>query len=469
MENLVSDLRKKPMLTALIIGLAVMTCVAIWWLLVPTYQSLLPSGLSEANKNKAHALLMEWKVDYQVDPETGEILVQQQNLAELRHKLESVGVTEKHNVGWELFTDSDYGQSEFSQQINYQRGLEGEISNTLRSIHGIKSARVHLTLAKKTLFQKVTHPSKASVVLSLEQGVEVTSSWVASIQEFVAASVSELFAEQVIVLDSLGNKLIKTGKLKQVENISEHNQQLERKVSKLVSGMIGHHNISVVVSTVINLDKRIAKQEQFIPNSATGTVGYISKRKTEAKQDASATTENNTPPKIVRSDEEFLFSKEISEVEYAVGQIEKINVGIVIASPIAADVKDKIVAVVSSGLGLSVERGDSIEVVTGMSAVNTINENSAVSLPVPDNKNINKISAPAQTTNQEFNLVKWLPYGIIAAVLFIFFIVVFNKRSRKNPQVGTSLNEDEKQQLLLQVQEWLAEEAKTIEASGQKV
>jgi len=129
------------------------------------------------------------------------ILVPKKAVHRLRVELAGKGVPSSGTVGFEIFDGKQYGLTEFLQNVNFKRALEGELTKTIESLQGIQSVRVHLVLPKPSIFKKLDAPATASVVVQLGRGVQLQDNRIAGIQSLVAGSVENPAVDQVTVLD----------------------------------------------------------------------------------------------------------------------------------------------------------------------------------------------------------------------------------------------------------------------------
>ena len=135
------------------------------------------------------------------------ILVPENVVDRLRMDLQSKGVVTGGTVGFELFDGKQYGLTEFTQNVNFKRALEGELTKSIESLQGILSARVHLVLPKPSIFKKMDTGATASVVVRLGRGARLVSNQIMGIQSLVAGSVENLAIESVTVIDQNGKVL----------------------------------------------------------------------------------------------------------------------------------------------------------------------------------------------------------------------------------------------------------------------
>src|SRR5439155_11641889 len=125
-------------------------------------------------------------------------------LAEVRIQLASQGLPESGRIGFEIFDRTNFGLTNFQEQVNYQRALEGELARSIMTLQEIEAARVHLVLAKESLFQTPDDQTKASVILKLKSGKSLSPAAAQGIINVVASSVTVLAPEKVVLREYRG-------------------------------------------------------------------------------------------------------------------------------------------------------------------------------------------------------------------------------------------------------------------------
>src|SRR5712692_10112159 len=163
------------------------------------------TGLAAEDAGAVTAKLKELGVDYRLLEDGSAILVPSARVAEVRLELAATGLTRIGRIGFELFDKTNFGASEFTEQVNYQRAVEGELERSVMSIREVDLARVHITPAKDSLYTESRQSAKASVLLRLKGGSALTPQNVAAIAQLAASAVPGLSADQVSVVDSKGN------------------------------------------------------------------------------------------------------------------------------------------------------------------------------------------------------------------------------------------------------------------------
>ena len=151
--------------------------------------------------------LKEQKIPYQLSAGGSTILIPQERIYETRMELASAGLPQGGSIGFELFDDTKLGMTEFAQNVNYQRALQGELVRTINGFAEVESCRVHIVMPEKSLFIDDQEVASASVVLKLHHGKWLTQQQVQGIVHLVSSSVSRMSPENVTVVDSSGRLL----------------------------------------------------------------------------------------------------------------------------------------------------------------------------------------------------------------------------------------------------------------------
>lgn len=426
--------------------------VGIWWLLRPSYDVLL-SNLPEETRAEVLATLMQQQVPYQLEDGTGNILVPDDQIAQLRAQLSDQGLPAKQAVGLELFSQGDYGMSEFAQRINYQRALEGELARTIQTIDEVRHARVHITLGKTSIFENRKEAAKASVVLQLKPEKSLNPGQVSGVQQLVAAAVPGLTPDQVVVLDDMGRSLSSVDGAAGGDRwyaVRQMEQDYEARVRKLLVGALPDADFQLSVKLQVNFDKVKSIKEEILP--AKGQQGgYLLKRReqvssgqTGSSQSIAGTQNNNN------AETEYVFGRERAEIERAVGSVERVNVAVVASQSLTPETIELLKTILNSGLGLVPARGDSIAILGVASTLSiSATPNEAVIEP-----NAVTHQAPAAELSS-ITASKYL-LGLLFLITVVFGVVLLRLRSRKAVAPAKALTQAERDQLLQQVRLWLA-------------
>ncbi len=200
------SLGRQVTLAALVLAIAILTPVLVNWAYAPSY-SVAYSGLSEADAAQIVQKLDDNSIPYQLK-NSGTIEVPNDQVYTTRLLIAREGLPQSSTVGYELFSGSSMlGMTEFSQKVNYQRAVEGELERTIGSLEAVKAVRVHLVVPEKSLLSSDQSLTTASVTIQVSPGNVLDNSQVRAITHLVASSVEGLKPENVVVVDSNGNLL----------------------------------------------------------------------------------------------------------------------------------------------------------------------------------------------------------------------------------------------------------------------
>jgi flagellar M-ring protein FliF len=161
------------------------------------------TSLSPEDSGAIVARLRTSKVHYSVRDD-GTILVPSARVAELRLDLATAGLPQTGRLGFELFDKTNFGATDFAEQVNYRRAVEGELERSFIAISEVEKARVHVTFAKDSVFVESRQPAKASVMLRLRPGGRLSPQHIQGITHLAASAVEGLQPEDVSVLDMNG-------------------------------------------------------------------------------------------------------------------------------------------------------------------------------------------------------------------------------------------------------------------------
>src|SRR5437870_2834644 len=151
--------------------------------------------------------LREGGVDFRLSESGSTVLVPSAKLAEMRLEMAAAGLPKSGRIGFELFDKTNFGATEFTEQINFRRALEGELERSVMALAEVEQARVHLAFAKSSVFLEARQPAKASVMVKIRLGAHLEPPNVVAICHLVASAVEGLAPEGVSVLDMRGNLL----------------------------------------------------------------------------------------------------------------------------------------------------------------------------------------------------------------------------------------------------------------------
>jgi flagellar M-ring protein FliF len=232
-------------------------------------KALLYSNLDLKEAGSITQALDQAGVKYEVKGDGSTILVPRDEVASTRLMLSGKGLPTSGSVGYEIFDQSSgLGQTDFVQQLNRQRALEGELARTIRSLDGITSARVHLVLPRRELFDQETDQPSASVAIGVG-GREPGADNVRAIQNLVAAAVPNLKPDRVTVVDQHAKTLSggETGMAAEADSRkTEVEQRIGKQVKSLIEGVVGPGKVRVNVTADLDLAQVTTQQKTYDPD-----------------------------------------------------------------------------------------------------------------------------------------------------------------------------------------------------------
>ena len=260
----------------------------ILWSRQPDWKVLF-SNLNEKDGGAIVTVLEQQNIPHRYT-ENGALQVPADRVHDIRLKLASQGLPRGGMVGFELMENQKFGVSQFAEQVNYQRGLEGELARTIMSIGAIQSARVHLAIPKPSVFVREEQKPTASVMLNLYPGRGLDAAQIAGITHLVSSSVPQLPASNVAVIDQSGallsqlkNKLTEAGlDPAQIKYVHEVENSIIKRIGEILSPMLGQDNFKVQVAADIDFSQSEQTAESYRPNNTPESTSVRSRQNNES-------------------------------------------------------------------------------------------------------------------------------------------------------------------------------------------
>jgi flagellar M-ring protein FliF len=266
-------LARKLALLFVVLLLAASFVTMFLWANQVDYQVLF-RGLSPEDAGAVIAELKKKNIPYQIEGNGTVLLVPREQVHDLRLGLAGEGLPRGGSVGFELFDKNDFRTTNFVQELNYKRALEGELSRTINRFQEVQSSKVFIVLPKQSLFVEESKPASASVQLELRSSLP--PSRLAAIVHLVASAVEGLDPEQVTVVDTRGRVIFK-GSSKEDAAALLNNIQIEYKrrveseirsdVESMLEGVVGPGKAIVRVSAQIDFSKVTSSAEEYDPSA----------------------------------------------------------------------------------------------------------------------------------------------------------------------------------------------------------
>ncbi len=409
-------------------------------------KALLYSNLDLKEAGSITTALDQAGVKYEVKGDGSTIMVGRDQVASTRLMLSSKGLPTSGSVGYEIFDEtSALGQTDFVQQLNRQRALEGELARTIRSLDGVTSARVHLVLPKRQLFEEENEQPSASVTIGVG-GRAPSADQVQAIQNLVSSAVPNLKPGRVTVVDQHAKTLSagEDGFGGQVADgrRSEIEQRIGKTVTKLVESVVGPGKARVNVTADLNLARVTVQQETFDPDGQvvrSETTNEENARENQPDPNGGVTASANIPggPAMAgeslnqtqsgrtESTTNYEISKTIRTEVQEPGDLKRLSVAVAVDgvtapgtegkpgayTPRSAEEMQRIEQLVRTAVGFNADRGDQVTVVNTRFAA-------------PEAEGGVEAANPLMGFDKN-DIMRAVELGILAlvAILMIFFVV----------------------------------------------
>lgn len=391
---------------------AIAVAAGVWMWSQKTEYRVLFSNFSDRDGGAIVASLQQMNVPYKFAEGGGAILVPENMVHDARLKLASQGLPKGGNVGFELMENQKLGISQFLEQVNFQRALEGELARSIQSVAAVQAARVHLALPKNSVFVRDQQKPTASVLLNLHPGRFLDPQQVSAVVHLVASSVPELSTKNVTVVDQSGNLLSENGKRPgangldptQLKYVQELQQSIVRRIESIITPIVGAENVRAEATADVDFSTSEQAAEIYKPNQGANPATVRSQHTSESQNGnqnpagvPGALTNQppvpSTAPLVTPapgspplpgatgssqrdSTVNYEVDKTIQYVQQPMGGIKRLSVAVVvnykrvldksgklISRPLTDAEKEEITNLVKEAMGYNKDRGDSLNVV----------------------------------------------------------------------------------------------------------
>lgn len=363
------------------------------WAQTPDYQ-LLYANLAEKDAAAVVEELKKQNIPYELSNGGRNVRIPSNHVHEVRLGLASQGLPTGSEVGLELFEDTPLGMTEFVQKLNFQRALQGELVRTINSLKAVEHSRVHLVMPKDNVFSKEKPRGKASVMVKLKAGQNLSETQVQGIVHLVSSSVESLQVEDVVVVDLAGNMLSGGKEVSEAAMMTASNykhtrrveQELEKSIVRMLEDALGAGKVIAKVAADINFDKVERTEELFDPDSQVirseqntteqvvgaappgGVAGVQSLTPGSGNQQGTGTGSRRNNEKSTLN---YEINKVVKHVKETTGEIKKLSVSVMVDGKMAGDPPTyqarsqeemaKLLQLVRTAVGYDEARGDQIQ------------------------------------------------------------------------------------------------------------
>lgn len=436
-KAVLENIRANPRILFFVAAAAAISIVIalMFWAKEPDYR-VLYSNISEEDGGAVVTQLKQMQVPYRFAEHDGSIEIPSEQIYEVRLKLAQQGLPKGGSVGFELLDQEKFGISQFNEQVNFQRALEGELSRTIETLGPVRSARVHLAMPKPSLFLQDRKEPSASVTLNLINGRTLDSGQVSAITFMISSAVPGLSADRVTIVDQSGHMMSQNGaqatQTTQLQYVRKMESDYQRRIQAILAPIVGTQNVRTQVTAQVDFTQHEQTAEQYQPNSRPENMAIRSRQSSnneqggknavggvpgalsnqppapvstpiedpaaqQANRQGGANGNNAAPaaapaptltPYNKQSDEttNYEVDKTLTHIKRNTGVLERLSVAVVVnykqgkdGKPVALNKAqlDQINALVKEVMGFSDKRGDTLNV------VNTLFTDQEEEAPVP--------------------------------------------------------------------------------------
>lgn len=415
------------------------------------------SDLSAQDSSAVISKLKEKKIQYQVRGEGSTVAITPPEIVhEIRIELAGEGVPQGGVVGLEIFEAANLGTTTFQEKIKFQRAIQGELERTIGSIRGVHGVRVHVAQPEKSVFSKLGSQPTASVMLQVDPSAELSRKQIRGISNLVAGSVEGLKAENVTIVDSVGNLLTASDETNSESLEGEatrltYQREVERgyvqRVEQMLGKILGNGKVIARVTADMDFSQIEKEEESFDPagqvvrslrtieegTAAQAQRGGVPGVVSNLANDPSLLTAPNSGQSNGNRKEEvknYEVSRAVSKSSSPRGKLTKLSVAVLVdgtyeSLPVAAgapagteaqkqfkalddDTMARIESVVKSAVGFDATRGDSVTV-----------EN--IPFNAPDSKVMEAMETKA-TYDYWFNAIYRIGPILFIGLFFLFIV-----------------------------------------------
>ncbi|BAL23652.1 flagellar basal-body MS-ring/collar protein FliF [Azoarcus sp. KH32C] len=452
--------QRQKIAAAAAIAIAIAMLVGVWlWTRQPEY-AVLFSNLEERDGGNIVTALQQQNVPYRFSPGGNAILVPANQVHDVRLRLAAQGLPKGGLVGFELMENQKLGVSQFHEQVNFQRALEGELARTIQSISSVASARVHLAIPKQSGFLRDEQKPTASVMVNLHPGRTMDAAQVAGIVHLVASSVPQLANDRVSVIDQNGNLLTsRSDPLRnagldatQLNYVREVENSYIRRIETILTPLVGGDNFKAQVTADVDFNQVEETAETFKPNpspdqairsqqtseqsvrepAAQGVPGALTNQPpvpatapiTSPNVPGGGTGAGGTANGNRAATINYELDRTVQHTKQSVGQVKRLSVAIVVNQrtetlpngqtrqvALSDDEVNRITSLVREAMGFSQKRGDTLNVSSAQFAA--AKEEGPAAVPIWKDPEIQEIGK---------EVLKYVV--ILVALAFVYFGVI---------------------------------------------
>lgn len=373
------------MLLGIVAGTLVGIILMVGWLNDVTY-SRLYSELDEAEAGEVISYLNDNNISYELEDGGRTILVPSGDVYKTRISLAADGLPRNGSMGYSIFDGNNLGMTDFLQNLNFRRALEGELTRTIMGLSEVQAARVHIVMPQDRLFKADQKEATASVVLKL-RGMGLSKDQVNGISHLVASSVEGLVPENISIVDYDGN-LLSNGRKSdalagltssQLDVRKQVESYLEEKAQTMLDPVLGPGRAVVRVTAELDFQQIEKTSETYDPNAPAIRSEERTQMANSASDKASEESESQEEGSTETVITNYELNKTVEHIVNAVGNIDRLSVAVMVDGvyepvegggggemmyqPRSQEELDRLSAIVQNAVGFDAQRNDQIEMV----------------------------------------------------------------------------------------------------------
>jgi flagellar M-ring protein FliF len=381
-------------------------------------------------------------------------MVPKSKVYDTRLKISSAGLPSSSQTGYSLLDKEGVTTSEFKQQVDYQRAIEGELAKTIQSMSGVQNASVHLAIPQQNVFNDGTQKPTAAVLLGLAGGTQLTTQQVQSIVYLVSSSVPNLSADEVTVTDASGALLAAPGQGisgtagtdSRTQAVEDYNTREAARLQALLAPIVGTGHAVVTVNADLNFDKTSTTKRSYIYDPKAPPLSeQVTKETYNGKQGAGGTLGAGTATTGSAAGGNGNYSKssvtrdnalgtQTQTIQNAPGSLNKEAIGVLLDSSVKGVNLARVNALIRSASGFNAGRGDTLSIQAmpfDQSAANAAAKANAAAAK----------AAAAKKAHEQ--LMSWVKQGLLAAALIAIAVGTWLARRRKRRPVEPPYENDD--------------------------
>ncbi|MBS7671330.1 flagellar basal-body MS-ring/collar protein FliF [Croceicoccus gelatinilyticus] len=375
------------------VALATVGLAALAWAqLSPSPQRMLYSDINDADRASVTQLLDSQGINWNIDNATGVLTVDEEDFYKARMLAAtdtSIGAPES---GLDMLDSLPLGASKTMEGERLRIARERELQMTIGEIDGVESVRVHLAEAERSAFVRENTPPSASVMVRLARGHQLSDSQVRAVVNLVAASVPGMSVDAVRVADQQG-RLLSDPVQKQDDRLdlqARIEEKLRGQLSHLLTPMFGAGNFTTEIQAELDMDEVTRASESYDKDGALRTENVVKSQSTNSgNAQGIPGAVSNTPPPAANAEERapeggetrqggeganessasrtYELGREVSVANTTPGDLKRLSVAVAVSDAAlkgaSAQELESIKALISSAVGVNVDRGDQVTVI----------------------------------------------------------------------------------------------------------